>query len=163
MTEQRQRQGRVEETAQRRRRRDDTNFQQSNKLAIPEEVAERLKAEGRQPRWVNDEGNRLHNLTVRDDYDKVDGVDPVPVGTREDGKPLLAHLLSKPIEFIREDQAKAEERRKTIEKGMVQGKQPVKTEEGEMLVPVQGAKGAETYAVKGNTIGKPSGSNQILE
>lgn len=163
MTEQRQRQGRVEETAQRRRRRDDTNFQQSNKLAIPEEVAERLKAEGRQPRWVNDEGNRMHNLTVRDDYDKVEGVDPVPVGTREDGSPLLAHLLSKPIEYMRQDQAKAEDRRKLVEQGMVKGKQLVKTADGEMLAPIQGAKGAEVYTVEGNKIGKPAGGNQILE
>jgi hypothetical protein len=162
MTEQRQRQGRVEETAQRRRRRDDTGFQQSSKLRIPEEVAERLKAEGRQPRWVNDENNRLYDLTVRDDYDRVEDVEPVPVGRQEDGTPLLAHLLSKPIEFIREDQAKAEERRKSVEKGMVKGKMPVKTEEGEMLVPVQGAKGAETYAVSGNRIGK-DGGNKILE
>lgn len=161
MTEQRQRQGRKEEVAQSRRRRDDTNFQRTSKLSIPDDVAERLKAEGRQPRWVNDEGNRLHNLTVRDDYDKVEGVDPVPVGTREDGTPLLAHLLSKPIEFIAEDQAKAEDRRKSIEKGMVKGKMPVKTDEGEMLVPVQGARGAETYAVKGNSIG--GGENKILE
>ena len=163
MVEQRQRQGRTEEVAQRRRRRDDTNFQQTAKLAIPEEVAERLKAEGRSPRWVNDENNRLHNLTVKDDYDRVEGVDPVPVGTREDGKPLLAHLLSKPIEFMREDQAKAEQRRRDVEAGMVKGKQLVKTEEGEMLVPVQGAEGAETYAVKGNVIGKPAGGNKILE
>lgn len=155
MTEQRQRQGRKEETAQGRRRRDDTNFQQSQKLAIPEEVAERLKAEGRTPRWVNDEGNRMHNLTVRDDYDKVDGVDPVPVGTREDGTPLLAHLLSKPTEFIRQDQAKAENRRKIVERGMVKAQQPVQTSEGEELVPVQGVKGAEIYAVKGNSIGSP--------
>lgn len=163
MTEQRQRQGRKEETAQRRRRRDDTNFQQSQKLHIPPEVAERLKAEGRAPRWVNDENNRIHNLTVRDDYDPVEGVDPVPVGTREDGSPLLAHLLSKPIEFMREDQAKAEERRRSVEQGMVKGKQLLKSDEGEVLVPVQGAKGAEIYPVKGNTIGKPVGGNKILE
>jgi hypothetical protein len=163
MTEQRQRQGRVEETAQRRRRRDDTNFQQTAKMAIPEEVMERLKAEGRSPRWVNDERNRIHNLTVNDDYDKVEGVDPVPVGTREDGTPLLAHLLSKPTEFLREDQAKAEARRKATEEGMVKGKMPVKTDDGEVLVPVQGARGAETYADKANTIGSPGRGNKILE
>jgi hypothetical protein len=160
MTEQRQRQGRQEEVAQGRRRRDDTNFQQTQKLHIAPEVAERLKAEGRSPRWVNDEGNRLYQLTKLDDYDKVEGVDPVPVGTREDGTPLLAHLLSKPIEFLREDQAKAEARRRSVEQGMVKGKQAVKTDEGEMLVPVQGAKGAEIYPVSGNTIG---GGNKILE
>lgn len=161
MTEQRQRQGRTQEVAERRRRRDDTNFQKSGKLSIPEEVAERLKAEGRSPRWVNDENNRLYNLTVRDDYDRVDGVEPVPVGKKEDGSPLLAHLLSKPTEFLREDQARAEKRRKAVEQGMVKGKLPVKTAEGEeMLVPVQGARGADTYAPASNAIG---GGNKILE
>lgn len=160
MTEQRQRQGRASEVAQSRRRRDDTNFQRSQKLHIPPEVAERLKAEGRSPRWVNDEGNRLYQLTKLDDYDKVDDVEPVPVGRQEDGSPLLAHLLSKPIEYMRQDQAKAEDRRKSVEQGMVKGKAPVKTAEGEMLVPVQGAKGAEIYPVAGNTIG---GGNKILE
>ena len=160
MTQNRQRVARKDEVAQRRRRRDDTNFQQSSKLHIPEEVAQRLKAEGKSPRWVNDEGNRIHNLTHRDDYDPVEGVDPVPVGVREAGKPLLAHLLAKPIEFIREDQANAEKRRKTVEAGMVKGKMLTKTEDGEALVPVQGAKGAEIYPVSGNTIG---GGNKILE
>lgn len=153
MTEERKRTERSTEVAQRRRRRDDTNFQQSSKLHIPEEVAARLKAEGKSPRWVNDENNRIHHLTTRDDYDPVEGVEPVPVGTREDGSPLLAHLLAKPTEFILEDRAKAEKRRKAVEAGMVKGKLPAKSDEGEVLAPVQGAHGAEIYPVKGNTIG----------
>lgn len=161
MTEQRQRQGREEEVAQSRRRRDDTNFQQTARMAIPDEVAERLKAEGRTPRWVNDEGQRIYNLTVRDDYDKVADVEPVPVGKDKDGKPILAHLLSKPNEFIREDRAKAEDRRRAVEAGMVKGKQLVKDGEEEKFVPVAGARGAETYAVKGNSIS--GGGNKILE
>lgn len=123
MTEERGRQSRqVEERQERRRRRDDTiDGSQSLKLAIPPEVEARLKAEGRTPRWINDDGNRMHNLTVRDDYDKVEGVAPVPVGTK-DGKPIMAHLCSKPTAFIEEDRAKAEKRRKETERALLRGK-----------------------------------------
>jgi hypothetical protein len=108
-------QGRAAQETQRRRRRGDEVLSASKRLPIPPEIEAKLKANGLSPRWVNDEGNRMHRFTVLDDYDKVDGVDPVPVGTAEDGKPILAHLLAKPTEFIREDQEKAEERRKGVE------------------------------------------------
>jgi hypothetical protein len=160
MTEATQRQGRKEQTAQRRRRRDDTAFGPTLKLAVPPEIAEKMAKEGRSVRWVNDEGNRMHRLTKLDDYDKVAGVAPIPVGTGEDGKPILAHLLSKPTAFVQEDRQNAEKRRRTVEAGMVKGKQLVKTDEGEILAPIQGAKGAETYVVKGTSIGR---GNQILE
>jgi hypothetical protein len=115
----------TEERTERRRRSDVTiDGGQRLKLAIPPEVAERLKAEGRTPRWVNDEGNRMHNLTRLDDYDKVAGVDPVPVGTTKEGKPIKAHLCSKPTEFIREDRTKLDERRKETERAMLRGKVP---------------------------------------
>ncbi len=106
---------RQQETAQRRRRRGDEGLAAAKRLPIPPEIQARLKREGRTPRWVNDQDNRLHRLTVQDDYDTVEGVEPVPVGTKPDGSPLLAHLLSKPTAFIREDQDKAEAARKAQE------------------------------------------------
>lgn len=126
MTEVRARADRkVEERQERRRRRDDTiDGGQRLKLAIPPEVEERLKREGRKPRWVNDEGNRIHNLTRLDDYDKVEGVDPRVVGTTKEGKPILAHLCSKPAQFIREDQAKKEATRRETEDALLRGKNP---------------------------------------
>lgn len=154
----RERQPRAAEEQQQRRRRDDTNFQQTTKLAIPEEVAARLKAEGRTPRWVNDERNRLHQLTVLDDYDKVDGVAPVPVGTDESGEPILAHLLSKPTSFIEEDRQKADARRKEIEGALVKGKVP--SAAGAEPQSVQGQLGATVYAKESNSIGR---ANQIVE
>ena len=161
MTEDRSRQGRKEETTQRRRRRDDNSaFQAPLKLAIPDEIAAKLAEQGRSPRWVNDVGNRMHRLTKLDDYDKVPGVAPIPVGTGEDGKPIMAHLLSKPIEFIAEDRAKADKRRRTVEAGMMKGKTLVKTDDGEVLAPVQGQKGAEIYVDKATSIGR---GNQIIE
>ena len=107
----------VERTA--RRRRGDETLAASKRLPIPPEVEARLKAEGRTPRWANDQGNRIHRLTVLDDYDKVEGVEPVPIGIAKDGSPILAHLLSKPTEFIREDQAKAEKRRSEVENSLL--------------------------------------------
>jgi hypothetical protein len=160
MTEQPERQGRKAEVAKRRRRRDNAAFGASLKLAIPEAIAEKMAAEGRSVRWVNDEGNRMHQLTKLDDWDKVSGVPPVPVGTNEGGKPILAHLCSKPTEFIEEDRKAAEDRRRTVEAGMVKGKSLVKTADGEVLAPIQGQAGAEIYVDKASSIGR---GNQILE
>lgn len=125
MTGPRGRQSRqIEERQERRRRRDDTiDGGQRLKLAIPADVAARLKEEGRTPRWINDDGNRMHNLTRLDDYDKVSGVDPVVVG-KKDGKPLKAYLCSKPEAFIEEDRAKADGGRKEVERALLRGKNP---------------------------------------
>jgi hypothetical protein len=160
MTDEPERQGRKAEVAKRRRRRDNAGFGASLKLAVPEEIAEKMAREGRSVRWVNDVGNRMHRLTKLDDWDKIPGVKPVPVGTGEDGKPILAHLLSKPTEFIAEDRQAAEQRRRTVEAGMVKGKTLVKTDEGEILAPIQGQAGAEIYVDKSSSIGR---GNQVLE
>lgn len=155
----REREDRSETTRRERRRRDDTTAQSSNQLAISPEVQARLKAEGRQPRWVNDQKNRIHSLTVMDDYDKVEGVAPVPVGTEKDGTPILAHLLSKPIEFVEEDRSKAESKRKGTESGLLRGKLP--SSPGGESVPIQGSQGAEMYVAAGSKLGR--GVNEVLE
>lgn len=114
-------QGRAEAERTRRRRRGEESLAASKRLPIPPEIEAQLKAEGRTPRWVNDEGNRMHRFTVLDDYDKVAGVEPVPVGVNpNNGEPILAHLLSKPTEFIRQDQQEADERRKATETALFQ-------------------------------------------
>ncbi len=158
MVDNRGRQGRAEAVAQERRRRDDTQANQSQRLPIPPEVLKRLEAEGRTPRWVNDEGNRMHQLTKLDDYDKVDGVDPVPVGTDKSGQPIMAHLLSKPAAFIEEDRQKAEARRKSVERGLLRGQVPGAP--GQDAAPVQGVGGAEIYVDRAASIGR---GNQILD
>jgi hypothetical protein len=126
MTDTRLREDRATEEAAQRRRRDDTTLDgaQRLKLAIPEEVAKRLEAEGRVPRWVNDEGNRLHQLTQLDDYDRVDGVEARVVGTTKDGQPIKAYLCSKRKDFIEEDRAKADAPRVEFEKALERGKNP---------------------------------------
>jgi len=111
-------QGRAAQERAQRRRRSDEALSASRRLPIPPEIEAELKAKGLKPRWVNDEGNRIYRLTQQDDYDKVDGVDPVPVGTGPDGKPILAHLLAKPVDFVSEDQARADSKRKLTEEAL---------------------------------------------
>lgn len=112
-------QGRAQVEATKRRRRGNENLGASKNLAIPPEVEAWLEAEGRTPRWVNDENNRLYKFTKQNDFDPVPfDVPPVPVGTKKDGSPLMAHLLSKPNIFIEEDRAEAEDRRRTVEKAL---------------------------------------------
>lgn len=126
MAEARAREDRITQERTERRRRVDTTIDGSGrlKLAVPPEVEAALKADGRQARWVNDEGNRIHNLTKMDDYDRVDGVDPVVVGTTKDGQPIKAYLHSKPIDFIREDQEKLDAKRRETEAALLRGKNP---------------------------------------
>lgn len=57
-------------------------------------------------------------MTVQDDYDKVAGVEPVPVGTDKAGNPIMAHLVAKRRDFIEEDRAKADERLRATEAGL---------------------------------------------
>lgn len=111
-------QGRAAQEKAQRRRRGDEALAATRRLPIPPEVKAELEARGLHPRWVNDQGNRMHRFTVQDDYDPVEGVEPVPVGTAEDGKPILAHLLAKPKDFIREDQRKSDARRKLTEEAL---------------------------------------------
>lgn len=126
MAEVRTREDRNTQERTERRRRVDTTIDGSGrlKLAVPPEVEAALKAQGRQARWINDEGNRIHNLTKLDDYDRVDGVDPVVVGTTKEGHPIKAFLHSKPIEFIREDQEKLDAKRRETEAALLRGKNP---------------------------------------
>ena len=111
-------QGRAAQEAQRRRRRGDSELSAGKRLHIPEEVQARLDAQGLVPRWVTDDGDRIQRLTKLDDYDPVEGVEPVPGVTRKDGTPTKAHLLAKRRDFIEEDQAKAEARRKATEEAL---------------------------------------------
>lgn len=126
MAESRLRADRITEERTERRRRNDTTIDGSGrlKLHIPEEVSQRLKNEGRVARWINDEGNRIHNLTQLDDYDRVDGVEPVVVGTTKEGNPIKAYLHSKPEAFINEDRERLDSRRRETEAALLRGKNP---------------------------------------
>lgn len=100
-----------------RRRRKTENIDRigEDKLGVPSQwydeggVLDRTKW---QARWINDSGNRIHNLTVSDDYDIVkvetegskEEAIRRPVGQKETGEPLYAYLCRKPLEFWQEDQ-----------------------------------------------------------
>lgn len=57
---------RIEEERARRRRRDDVSFSRMRNLAIEGDLDPRYEY-----RWINDSPGRVHNLTVRDDWDVV--------------------------------------------------------------------------------------------
>ena len=148
-------QGRAAQEAQRRRRRDDQALSAPQRLPIPPEIQAELEAKGLQPRWVNDQGNRLYRFTQQDDYDKVAGVDPVPVGTDEAGQPILAHLLAKPKDFIREDREKADQRIKATEEALFR-KPDAADAAGSNPNPAT----AERYVAPESKIGR---ANQVLD
>lgn len=148
---------RASQVATERRRRVDGEGGKRLHLAIPDEVREKLAAEGRTARWVNDTRGRVADLTIRDDYDPVGGVEPVKVDTDDEGKPVYARLFSKRNDFIEEDRRNAETKRKETEAGMLRGKTPVPGAEAQ---PLQGQMGAPMYVDQDSKIGR---ANQVLE
>ena len=92
------------EIGQERRRRQPGSLDRGAhlKLAIPETI--RAENADQHLHWINDTHNRMHHLTTQGDYSKVEGVEPVPVGTSDDGKPIYAHLMKKPLEYWQADQ-----------------------------------------------------------
>lgn len=107
---------RVQETHERRRRRKDDGPTAGLKLAVPEE----LKEEGFEYRWSNDDGRKIHERTVNDDWDvvrtkEIDGEgEGVPVkrlvGKLPNGEGQWAYLTRKPKDWYDEDKGKQQER-----------------------------------------------------
>jgi hypothetical protein len=157
MPENVERGSRAQAEAQRRRRRGDEALAAAERLPIPPEVKARLEADGLVPRWVNDQGNRMHRFTVQDDYDPVEGVEPVPVGTDEAGKPILAHLLAKRRDFIEDDRSKAETRRRETEASLFRKPEAVDAA-GQGNNPSPSS--AQRYVAPESKIGR---NNQVLD
>lgn len=132
-------------TAERRRRNTDALAGKRRKMA----VNARLDTESFQYRWANDEGTRIHDLTVNDDYEvvqdrsgtlKIDGAGAgaevaVPVGQGEGGRPIKAVLLRKPRKFYDEDKAAEQRRIDEVESGMKQGFAPGAGQDDKTYVP----------------------------
>lgn len=146
-----QRPDRAEEVAVERRRRDGEGLAPRLKLHIPDSVRAKLAAEGRTPRWVNDVHNRIADLTTRDDYDHVEGVEPVKVDSI-DGNPVYAVLLAKRNDFIAEDRSKADQRRREVEAARFKPREDAQ--------PIEGQMGAPIYTDPASKIGR---ANQVLE
>ena len=118
---------RKEEVRTERRRRDDATIDgsQALNLAVSPEIQRKLTAQGRTWRWVNDVGTRIKQLTEDDDWDRVEGVEPREVVIdKAKGATVKTYLLSKPVEFIREDRAKRDAARRETEKAMLEGQVP---------------------------------------
>lgn len=98
------RQARQAEVAQQRRRRQPGTLDRMDqlKLSVPDQAKEAYP--NSTFRWVNDTPGRMHNLTVKDDWDVVKDVEPLAVGTDQAGQPIYARLCAKPLEFWEEDQ-----------------------------------------------------------
>jgi hypothetical protein len=118
------REDRVAEVKQERRRRRDGDLDAGVvlRLGLPPGIEEKYPNDTL--RWVNDEGNRVHFLTTRDDYDIVSEVEGRPVGTTMDGKPINAVLLRKPKEFAEADRREKLERINRQEKAVLASVDP---------------------------------------
>ncbi len=127
---------------QRRRRTGALSAMNELKLAIPEHVRE--KYPDHTFRWLNDTGNRLYNKTKLDDWDKCEGIDPVPVGTDAQGKPILAHLCCKLLQYYEEDQRAALSVRKQQEQALMRT-----MPKGEAAAPLEQD---TVYVPEGNSI-----------
>ena len=108
-----------------RRRKRVGDLEDTSSLAVPQAVKDRLAAEGLEGRWINDIGNRMYLKTELDDWTKVDGVDPVPVGTdhRAGGK-VMAYYCAKPKQHLEEDNAARLERWSERERKSLAGNDP---------------------------------------
>ncbi len=121
---------RIEEIrATRRRRADDA----SDDFRAPLQVNKELLDPNFEYRFINDTGSRMHDLTVRDDWDIVR--DPKikddnnnlgaevrhQVGKNPDGSPIYARLCRKPKEFFAADRAKKQRRSDELEAALLRG------------------------------------------
>lgn len=111
--------------AERRRRRDDTvDRTHQAKLAIPAEFRD---DKTHSYRWINDVNDRVHDLTVRDDWDVcrlsrpgVTAEDEVRrVVDRRDGHPVYAYLVRKPIEYYEADKRRNADAVATRERALI--------------------------------------------
>jgi hypothetical protein len=134
---------RADATATERRRRKEGSLDGNRdmKLSVPNGTNEA----DFEYRWINDLGNRMHQKTVQDDWDKVSGIDPVPAGTDEFGKPYFAHYCRKPKEFVEEDRKANLAGIAEREKGVIGGKKSD---------PQDSRSDDVSYAVAGNSLTK---------
>lgn len=109
----------LEMRRERRRRSDgDLDYSARMKLAIPKEIQDKLKREGKTPRWVRDDAGRMQQM-VADDWDRVEGVEPVAASRSEDGQLIL---MAKFEDWYREDRKPIEELNRSRERSALDGK-----------------------------------------
>lgn len=120
---------------ERRRRNSDGIAGRNKKLSVREEDLDREKYEYR---FVNDTGNRVHNL-YQQDWDVVDSKDARVAGTHEDGSPQKAVLMRKPKDYYRDDEKLKQQRIDEQEKAIASGGDPNgEADGGTTYVPSKG-------------------------
>lgn len=120
MTENRQREDRIDEELEKRRARIESTIDGAKnlKLAIPPKIQQRLDEEGRIGRWVSDDPTRQFQMTEQNDYRRVDGVEPI--NTRDgQGKPMKLILMSKRKDFVEDDKSRLEKARRETEEAQL--------------------------------------------
>lgn len=117
--EERARASRAEETQSQRRRRQPGTIDRMDELtlAIPDEI--QAANPDHTFRWALDNPKRIHSLTVRDDWDRVEGVEPIPDHIDKTGRQANLVLLKKRREFWEEDQREKARIRKEQEQAMM--------------------------------------------
>lgn len=135
---------------ERRRRNADGLAGKRRRLTVDESKLDREKYEYR---FANDENNRIHELTVKDDWEVVSdrggevkgnssnmGANvSVVAGTGEKGNPVNAVLLRKPKSYYDEDAAKAQRHIDAKERSIAGGEAPG-SDSGSTYVPTDGIK-----------------------
>ena len=98
------------------------------KMNLDKETEQRLKAEGKMPRWINDTDTRIQDAMAGDyefltvdakvgdaqeefEREKISKV----VGRNKDGSPMRAYLMAIKEEFHQEDQQAKEEINKKVD------------------------------------------------
>lgn len=127
---------RAQETRRDRRRRDDGDLDRMArmKLAIPRDVQEQAKREGKTLRWMLDTPGRIQEVTAND-WDKVEGVAPVAASRDEDTQLVL---YSKYQDWYDEDQRKNSSLLDEREKAIMRGSSTDNRQAGDGLIVPKG-------------------------
>lgn len=142
---------RAQQVAKERRRRNNSDLDGFTTLRLgltPEQLAEHKDFE---LRWANDANNRVYVLTNQDDWDVVEGVEPRPVGTDVNGKPVNAVLLRKPKEYAEEDRRAKVESINARERSVLRSRNPEAAWKNPDAASEE-ISGDGTYVPQGNSI-----------
>ena len=127
---------REEETKTERRRRAGGYV---SKLKIPDRIAAQYP--DMEFRWVKDEGGRVEQLTVNDDWDAVPDVKPIHAGTGMNGKAVNLLLHMKPKKYMEEDRREQERRREEqLQSTLSRPESKHAIEQGQAIYSVSGNK-----------------------